>query len=118
MIAIEYLHSKNIIYRDLKPENIILDNEGFVKLIDFGLSKEGKTINFVALSFCGSPAYLAPEIIKGDGANRSTDIYTIGTLLYEMLTGYPPHYCTKMDKLLYDIRHSILLYTYFINRTC
>jgi len=92
---------------------LILDDEGFIKIIDFGLSKEGRTVNFVALSFCGSPAYLAPEIIKGDGATKSTDIYSIGTLLFEMLTGYPPHFCTKMDKLLYDIRNSIELFNYY-----
>ena len=49
------------------------------------------------MSFCGSPAYLSPELIRGEGATKATDIYTIGTILYEMLTGYPPHYCGKLD---------------------
>jgi serum/glucocorticoid-regulated kinase 2 len=97
ILAIEYLHSKNIIYRDLKPENIILDDQGHIKLIDFGLSKKIPTYEFLALSFCGSPAYLSPEVIKSEGATKATDIYTIGTILYEMLTGYPPHFCTNID---------------------
>lgn len=65
ILAIEYLHDKNIIYRDLKPENIIIDDDGFIKLIDFGLSKEGDSEEFIAKSFCGSPAYLSPELISG-----------------------------------------------------
>lgn len=62
-MAVEYLHRKNIIFRDLKPENIILADDGYIKLIDFGLAKEGLTDDFIAESFCGSPAYLSPEIL-------------------------------------------------------
>ena len=58
------------------------------------------------MSFCGSPAYLSPELIRGDGSTKVTDIYSIGTILYEMLTGYPPFYCKKMDKLFNDIGYS------------
>lgn len=106
LMAIAYLHSKNIIYRDLKPENISLDEEGHIKLIDFGLSKVGSHKDFVAMSFCGSPAYLSPELIRGEGATTATDVYTMGTILYEMLTGYPPHYCGKLDQLFHDIRYT------------
>lgn len=109
ILGINHLHQHNILYRDLKPENISLDDEGHVKLIDFGLSKQGLVQDFVAMSFCGSPAYLSPELIRGEGATKATDIYTIGTILYEMLTGYPPHYCGKLDQLFHDIRYS----TYF-----
>jgi serum/glucocorticoid-regulated kinase 2 len=93
---LEYLHSKNIIYRDLKPENIIVEDDGYIKLIDFGLSKEVQGQDFIAKSFCGSPAYLSPEIVAGQGTTRSTDIYSVGTILYEMLTGYPPFFCSDL----------------------
>ena len=65
ILSLEFLHSKNIIYRDLKPENIIVENDGYIKLIDFGLSKEVKSQDLIARSFCGSPAYLSPEIVAG-----------------------------------------------------
>ncbi|CAD8059589.1 unnamed protein product [Paramecium sonneborni] len=103
ILAIEYLHSLNIIYRDLKPMNILVGKDGFLKLADLGLAKE--IINDrAALSFCGSPAYLAPEIIKGDGATQSVDVYGIGVLLYEMLSGYPPHFIQNIDLMLERIQ--------------
>jgi serum/glucocorticoid-regulated kinase 2 len=105
ILAIEYLHEKNIIYRDLKPENVILDDEGYIKLIDFGLSKEGIEADFIAKSFCGSPAYLSPELISGSGTTKATDIYSIGTILFEMLTGYPPFFTTSLKQLLNNIRY-------------
>ncbi|KAM3144986.1 hypothetical protein pb186bvf_003009 [Paramecium bursaria] len=109
VLAIEYLHSKQIIYRDLKPENIVIDEQGYIKLIDFGLSKVGlDDINYFAKSFCGSPAYLSPELIAGRGANKSTDIYSLGTMLYEMLTGYPPYFENNIKKLLHNIRYEKL----------
>ena len=64
-----------------------------MKLIDFGLCKEGCHKDFVAMSFCGSPAYISPELLKNEGATRATDVYSMGIMLFEMLTGYPPHFC-------------------------
>ena len=70
ILAIEYVHRRNVIFRDLKPENILLDGQGHIRLADFGLAKKGDETSkkeLVAQSFCGSPAYLAPEMIKREG---------------------------------------------------
>jgi protein-serine/threonine kinase len=110
LLAIEYLHKLNIIYRDLKPENILLDQDGHVKLTDFGLSKEGIMDNFSATSMCGTPEYLAPEIIEKKGHGRAVDWYSLGALLYEMLTGLPPFYTRDREKLFERIRRGELQY--------
>jgi protein kinase A len=84
----EYLHSKNIIYRDLKPENILINKNGYLKLTDFGFAKvleQGKTY-----TLCGTPEYLAPEIILNKGHGKPVDWWTMGILLYEMLVGIDP----------------------------
>ncbi len=87
ILAIEFLHSKKIIYRDLKPENIILDEFGYIKLTDFGLAKDNITSDNIAQTICGTTDYLAPEIIMGEKYGKSVDIWCIGILLYEMLFG-------------------------------
>lgn len=91
LCAIENLHSRGIVFRDLKPDNVVLDEEGHAILTDFGLSKEGvEEAN--TESFCGSYAYLAPEMLKRSGHGKSVDWYLLGVFLYEMLFGIPPFY--------------------------
>jgi serine/threonine protein kinase len=92
VLALGYLHSQNIIYRDLKPENLLLAMDGHVCLTDFGLVKENLGYGDVTHTFCGSPEYLAPEILQGKGYGRAVDWWALGTFIYEMLEGLPPFY--------------------------
>eukprot|EP00475_Leptophrys_vorax_P031048 TRINITY_DN4690_c0_g1_i2.p1 TRINITY_DN4690_c0_g1~~TRINITY_DN4690_c0_g1_i2.p1 ORF type:complete len:455 (-),score=114.79 TRINITY_DN4690_c0_g1_i2:1390-2694(-) len=104
--ALEHLHEKNIIYRDLKPENILLDDQGFVKLTDFGLSKEVEGRDGLTTTFCGTPEYLAPEVLHGNGYGIPIDWWSLGALLFEMLTGLPPYYDENVNAMYEKILHT------------
>eukprot|EP00946_MAST-07B_sp_MAST-7B-sp1_P002889 g2889.t1 len=106
-LGFEHMHSKGIIYRDLKPENLLLDSEGFLKIADFGLAKFVKK-NELTYTLCGTPDYLAPEIILSKGHNKPCDIWALGILIYEMCVGEVPFYSEDpMEIYQLILRHSI-----------
>ena len=102
ILAFEHIHNHNIIYRDLKPENILLDSTGHIRVCDFNLAKAGMTKNKRADSFCGSPLYFSPEMVLGKGVDYRCDIYGIGLLMYELVTGMPA-FNAKDIKSLYEL---------------
>jgi len=102
-LGIEYLHDRCIIYRDLKPENIFLDHKGNVRVGDFGLSRPDMDMNEFAYSFCGSPEYMAPEMLLKVGHTYTVDYYCLGALLYELVTGLPPYYSHNTDAIYESI---------------
>ena len=111
VLAIEYLHTKGIIYRDLKPENILLDKHGYIKIVDFGFSKE---INDKTCTFCGTPEYIAPEVIASKPYNISVDWWSLGVLIFEMLTGYTPFFAETIMKTYRNILQREIQYPSFL----
>jgi len=96
VLAFEYMHMKGTVYRDLKPENLLVDADGYIQVTDFGFAKrigDGQT-----WTLCGTPDYLCPEIVSGSGHGKGADWWTVGVLIYEMLTGRTPFYANdQMD---------------------
>lgn len=95
-LALEYLHHCSLIYRDLKPENILIQNTGYIMMTDFGFCK---MVNGRAWTLCGTPEYLAPEVILSKGYNKAIDWWSFGVLVYEMNAGYPPFYSNDPIKI-------------------
>ena len=83
--AFDYMHAKDIVYRDLKPENMVLDRSGTLKIVDFGYAKK---VSVRTWTMCGTPEYLAPELIQGKGHGKGVDYWALGVLTYEMLSGF------------------------------
>ena len=103
ILAIEFLHKHNMLYRDLKPENIMVDSNGHIKLTDFGLSKMFTKTKEKAFTICGTPQYLAPEILSDDGYDNSVDWWSLGCVMYEMLVGKAPFKIPKGSYLSADL---------------
>ena len=106
-LAIEYLHNLDIIYRDLKPENILLDKNGHIKLTDFGFAKEVQDVTY---TLCGTPDYIAPEVVATKPYNKSVDWWSFGILIFEMLTGYTPFYDPTPMKTYENILNGTITY--------
>lgn len=104
-LALEHLHSCGIIYRDLKPENILLDKDGHVKLTDFGLCKEALEDGETTHTFCGTVEYMAPEVLLRSGHAKSVDWWSLGALMFDMLTGGPPFTASTRKKTIDKILH-------------
>jgi len=104
VLGLEYLHNSGVLYRDLKPENLLLTGDGHICMTDFGISKEGlETADARTATFCGTPEYLAPEVLEGNGYGKAVDWWSFGTLMYEMLTGLPPFYSEDIQVMYQQI---------------
>lgn len=122
LLALEYLHSKSIIYRDLKPENILLDTDGHIKITDFGLSKMMYSSNQKTYSLCGTPEYIAPEVIIGGGYTQAADWFSYvsyiaikGSLVFDMLTGRPPFLNNNKNTMLKNLVTSPVPLPYYLS---
>jgi len=108
VLALEYLHKRNIVVRDLKPEDMLLDAEGHVILVDFSLAKDLLNHEGRTSTFCGTPEYLAPELLKGEPYGKDVDWWALGTIMYEFLTGLPPFYSKNVNAMYQKILNGYL----------
>lgn len=110
LCALEHLHGFNVVYRDLKPENILLDYTGHIALCDFGLCKLNMSETEKTNTFCGTPEYIAPELLGNQGYTKTVDWWTLGVLLYEMMIGLPPFYDENVNVMYQRILSDPLVF--------
>uniref|UniRef100_A0A8C9YC17 Protein kinase C n=1 Tax=Sander lucioperca TaxID=283035 RepID=A0A8C9YC17_SANLU len=116
IIGLQFLHSKGVVYRDLKLDNVMLDKDGHIKIADFGMCKERMFGDARATTFCGTPDYIAPEILLGQKYTFSVDWWSFGVLVYEMLIGQSPFQGDDEDELFESIRHDTPHYPRWITK--
>ncbi|KAI5692249.1 hypothetical protein M8J76_017122, partial [Diaphorina citri] len=115
-LALQFLHRHGVVYRDLKLDNILLDAEGHCKLADFGMCKEGILDGATTTTFCGTPDYIAPEILQELDYGPSVDWWALGVLMYEMMAGQPPFEADNEDDLFESILHDDVLYPVWLSK--
>ncbi|XP_049300399.1 titin homolog isoform X2 [Anopheles funestus] len=114
--GLKFLHRKGIVYRDLKLDNVLLDHDGHVRIADFGMCKLEIYLDKLADSFCGTPDYMAPEIIKGQKYNQAVDWWSFGVLVYEMLVGQSPYSGCDEDELFWSICNEIPWFPHYLSK--
>ncbi|CAG9333556.1 unnamed protein product [Blepharisma stoltei] len=115
VLALSFLHKHDIVYRGLKPESIYIDAPGHIRIANFYLAKENVSDTNPTKTFCGAPAYMAPETLHKQGIYQAIDIYSLGSLLYEMLTGIPPYYNEDTQILYKNIKTAKLTFPSFVS---